>query len=77
MPGKKTVIITGAWGGIGAGLVARFLEEGYNVVATSRNANAKLTASRSLAVSCRTTRAERWTPGLPQGPTWVRGRRRL
>src|SRR5277367_3230641 len=50
MPGKKTAIITGASGGIGAGLVARFLEEGYNVVATSRNANAKLTVSPSLAV---------------------------
>jgi NAD(P)-dependent dehydrogenase (short-subunit alcohol dehydrogenase family) len=50
MPGKKTAIITGASGGIGAGLVATFLEEGYNVVATSRNANPKLTASRSLAV---------------------------
>jgi len=35
MSGKKTAIITGASGGIGAGLVAGFLEEGYNVVATS------------------------------------------
>jgi len=50
MPDKKTAIVTGASGGIGAGLVARFLEEGYNVVATSRDANAKLTASRSLTV---------------------------
>lgn len=50
MPDKKTAIITGASGGIGAGLVARFLEEGYNVVATSHIANANLTASRSLAV---------------------------
>ena len=50
MPGKKTAIITGASGGIGSGLVARFLEEGYNVVATSHNANAKLIDSRSLAV---------------------------
>ena len=50
MPGKKTAIITGASGGIGAGLVARFLDEGYSVVATSRNANAKLTTSGSLAV---------------------------
>jgi NAD(P)-dependent dehydrogenase (short-subunit alcohol dehydrogenase family) len=32
MPGKKTAIITGASGGIGAGLVDGFLREGYNVV---------------------------------------------
>jgi NAD(P)-dependent dehydrogenase (short-subunit alcohol dehydrogenase family) len=35
MSGKKTAIITGAPGGIGAGLVEGFLREGYNVVATS------------------------------------------
>jgi NAD(P)-dependent dehydrogenase (short-subunit alcohol dehydrogenase family) len=50
MLGKKTAIITGASGGIGAGLVAGFLEEGYNVVATSRDANRKLTASGSLVL---------------------------
>jgi NAD(P)-dependent dehydrogenase (short-subunit alcohol dehydrogenase family) len=50
VPAKKTAIITGASGGIGAGLVARFLEEGYNVVATSRKANPKLTASSSLVL---------------------------
>ena len=48
MSGKKTAIITGASGGIGAGLVEGFLEEGYNVVATSRHANQELTASGSL-----------------------------
>lgn len=48
MSGKKTAIITGASGGIGAGLVAGFLEEGYNVGATSRHTNQKLTASGSL-----------------------------
>jgi NAD(P)-dependent dehydrogenase (short-subunit alcohol dehydrogenase family) len=48
MPGKQTAIITGASGGIGAGLVERFLQEGYNVVATSRNAHRNLTASGSL-----------------------------
>src|SRR6478672_8745610 len=48
MSGKKTAIITGASGGIGAGLVAGFLEEGYNVIATSRHTNQKLTASGSL-----------------------------
>jgi len=50
MAGKKTAIITGASGGIGSGLVERFLEEDYNVVATSRDANRKLTTSGSLVV---------------------------
>lgn len=50
MPGKKTAIITGASGGIGAGLVEAFLKEGYNVVATSREANQKLTISGSLVL---------------------------
>jgi NAD(P)-dependent dehydrogenase (short-subunit alcohol dehydrogenase family) len=50
MSGKKTAIITGASGGIGAGLVEGFLKEGYNVVATSREANRKLTASASLVL---------------------------
>jgi NAD(P)-dependent dehydrogenase (short-subunit alcohol dehydrogenase family) len=48
MSGKKTAIITGASGGIGAGLVEGFLREGYNVVATSREATRKFTASGSL-----------------------------
>ena len=48
MPDKQTAIITGASGGIGAGLVERFLEAGYNVVATSRHASQKLTASSRL-----------------------------
>jgi NAD(P)-dependent dehydrogenase (short-subunit alcohol dehydrogenase family) len=50
MSGKKTAIITGASGGIGAGLVEGFLREGYNVVATSRESNRKLTTSGSLVV---------------------------
>ncbi len=50
MPGKKTAIITGASGGIGAGLVDRFLSDGYNIVATSRDASRKLTASGSLVL---------------------------
>jgi NAD(P)-dependent dehydrogenase (short-subunit alcohol dehydrogenase family) len=48
MSGKQTAIITGASGGIGAGLVERFLEEGYTVVATSRDPNPKLATSSSL-----------------------------
>jgi len=47
MSGKKTAIITGASGGIGAGLVEGFLRQGYNVVATSREANQKPTISGS------------------------------
>jgi NAD(P)-dependent dehydrogenase (short-subunit alcohol dehydrogenase family) len=50
MSGKKTAIITGASGGIGAGLVEGFLGEGYNVVATSREASRKLTTSGSLVL---------------------------
>jgi NAD(P)-dependent dehydrogenase (short-subunit alcohol dehydrogenase family) len=50
MSGKKTAIVTGASGGIGAGLVEGFLSEGYNVVATSRDANQKLTASSGLVL---------------------------
>ena len=48
MSGKKTVILTGASGGIGAGLVEGFLSEGYNVVATSRDATRKLTSSANV-----------------------------
>jgi NAD(P)-dependent dehydrogenase (short-subunit alcohol dehydrogenase family) len=50
MSGKKTVIITGASGGIGGGLVQGFLREGYNVVATSGHANRELTSSSSLVL---------------------------
>ena len=50
MSGKKTAIITGASGGIGAGLVDGFLEEGYNVVATSREANRRPTIPGSLVL---------------------------
>jgi NAD(P)-dependent dehydrogenase (short-subunit alcohol dehydrogenase family) len=50
MSGKKAAIITGASGGIGAGLVEGFLREGYNVVATSRQANGELTTSGSLVL---------------------------
>lgn len=50
MSGKKTTIITGASGGIGAGLVEGFLKEGYNVIATSLKANRELPASSSLVL---------------------------
>ena len=50
MSGKKTAIVTGASGGIGAGLVEAFLREGYNVVATSREPNRKVTISGNLVL---------------------------
>jgi NAD(P)-dependent dehydrogenase (short-subunit alcohol dehydrogenase family) len=50
MSDKKVAIITGASGGIGAGLVEAFLQEGYNVVATALDATQKLTASASLVL---------------------------
>jgi NAD(P)-dependent dehydrogenase (short-subunit alcohol dehydrogenase family) len=52
MAPTKTAIVTGASKGIGAGLVSRFLEEGYNVVGTSRNVtkSTNLTASSQLAL---------------------------
>jgi NAD(P)-dependent dehydrogenase (short-subunit alcohol dehydrogenase family) len=47
---QKTVIVTGASQGIGAAVVRAFLERGYNVVGTSRNAtkSAELKASDQL-----------------------------
>jgi len=46
---QKTVIVTGASQGIGAGVVRAFLARGYNVVGTSRSA----TKSKELAASAR------------------------
>jgi len=48
MSDKKTVIVTGAQGGIGAGLVQGFLKQGYNVVATSLSVSQSLIATPSL-----------------------------
>lgn len=50
MPDQKTAIITGAGKGIGAGLVEAFLNEGYNVVATSRHVSRSLKSSDSLVL---------------------------
>jgi NAD(P)-dependent dehydrogenase (short-subunit alcohol dehydrogenase family) len=50
MTTKKTAIVTGASGGIGAGLVEAFLKKDYNVVGTSLNASQSLTASASLVL---------------------------
>jgi NAD(P)-dependent dehydrogenase (short-subunit alcohol dehydrogenase family) len=49
---QKTAIVTGASQGIGAGVVKAFLERGYNVVGTSRNAtkSAELKASDKLVL---------------------------
>jgi len=50
MSDKKTAIITGAAGGIGAGLVEAFLKERYNIVATSLKATQSLAPSPGLVL---------------------------
>jgi NAD(P)-dependent dehydrogenase (short-subunit alcohol dehydrogenase family) len=49
---KKTVVVTGASQGIGAAVVNAFMERGYNVVGTSRNAtkSVELKASDKLVL---------------------------
>lgn len=49
---QKTIIVTGASQGIGAGVVQAFLDRGYNVVANSRNLtkSGAFTASDNLAL---------------------------
>ena len=49
---RKTVIVTGASQGIGAGIAQAFLARGYNVVGTARNAtmSKELSASDHLAL---------------------------
>src|SRR3989440_11288514 len=51
-PNRKTVIVTGASQGIGAGIVRAFLARGYNVVGTARSAtkSKELSASDRLAL---------------------------
>jgi NAD(P)-dependent dehydrogenase (short-subunit alcohol dehydrogenase family) len=51
-PNQKTVIVTGASQGIGAGIVQTFLSRGYNVVGTARSAtkSKELSASDHLAL---------------------------
>jgi NAD(P)-dependent dehydrogenase (short-subunit alcohol dehydrogenase family) len=49
MSDKKTAIVAGASGGIGAGLVEAFVKDGYKVVATSRNFNQSLIPSPATA----------------------------
>jgi NAD(P)-dependent dehydrogenase (short-subunit alcohol dehydrogenase family) len=48
---KKTTIVTGASQGIGAGIVKRFVELGFNVVANSR----KMSQSTEVAASNQVT----------------------
>jgi NAD(P)-dependent dehydrogenase (short-subunit alcohol dehydrogenase family) len=51
MPGKGTVIVTGASQGIGAAIVQAFLDRGYNVVGTSRGmSHSRFSASPNLAL---------------------------
>lgn len=50
MSKNKTAIVTGAQQGIGAGLVERFLQAGYNVAATSLHATGSLTPSPPLVL---------------------------
>jgi NAD(P)-dependent dehydrogenase (short-subunit alcohol dehydrogenase family) len=66
MSDEKTTIITGAAGGIGAGLVEGFLAEGYRVVATSLHASRSLTASPSLVLVDGDIRKEETTAKVVQ-----------
>jgi NAD(P)-dependent dehydrogenase (short-subunit alcohol dehydrogenase family) len=47
MTETKTAIVTGASQGIGAGLAARFLEKGYNMVGNSRTISASAQIARA------------------------------
>ncbi len=54
MPGKQTVVVTGASQGIGAAVVQAFLDRGYNVVA-----NALRSFSNNGSVSAPNSRPRR------------------
>lgn len=53
-PTRKVAVVTGASQGIGAGIVKRFVERGYNVVATSRS----MTRSTEVAASDRVAQVD-------------------
>jgi NAD(P)-dependent dehydrogenase (short-subunit alcohol dehydrogenase family) len=48
MSSNRTAIVTGASRGIGAALVEALVNDGHNIVATSRNINQSLAASSNL-----------------------------
>ena len=65
---RKTVIVTGASQGIGAGIVQAFVERGDNVVANSR----KVTQSTEVAASDRVALVD---GDIGEPATAARGRR--
>jgi hypothetical protein len=84
-PTTRTAIVTGASQGIGAGLVTRFLEMGYNVVGNSRaiNDSTNLTPSPRLALVDSGVLSALWSaitnPSGANGrllPSWPSGCRR-
>jgi NAD(P)-dependent dehydrogenase (short-subunit alcohol dehydrogenase family) len=63
---QENSIVTGASGGIGAGLVEAFLKEGYNVVGTSLSVTSSEADYRSLASLGMTRSGDvRQSPALP------------
>ena len=62
---QKTVIVTGASQGIGAGAVRAFLDRGYNVVANSRNItkSGAFAESAQLALVDGNIGESPWRPG--------------
>ena len=71
MTKAKTAIVTGASQGIGAGVVAAFVERGYNVVATSRSItkSARLPRMTTWRWSTATLATRRRPPGSPKRPS--------
>ena len=60
---RKTAIVTGASQGIGAGIVKRLVERGFNVVGNSRN------VTRSAEVA-RRPNLSRWSTGTSARRRW-------